>query len=152
MRDDKSFGSTITRRSLVAGAAVSAVALANESASAQGCPTPLHAKGPAVWLELDQKELDDAYDQSVYAFNAKNISERRAVNNEKVLPIIGKPERLAYGPAEIEKIDLWKTKRPNGPVLMFIHGGAWRGGRASQRQACRSTSSKARCSAAACMT
>jgi arylformamidase len=124
--------SKISRRGLVGGAVAGAVALASDNASAQGCPTPPHSKGPAVWLELDQKELDDAYDQSVYAFNAKNISERRTANNEKVLPIIGKPERLAYGPSEIEKVELWKTKRPNAPVLMFIHGGAWRGGRASQ--------------------
>jgi arylformamidase len=124
--------SKISRRGLVGGAVAGAVALASDNASAQGCPTPPHSKGPAVWLELDQKELDDAYDQSVYAFNAKNISERRTANNEKVLTIIGKPERLAYGPSEIEKVELWKTKRPNAPVLMFIHGGAWRGGRASQ--------------------
>ena len=24
-------------------------------------------KGPLVWLDMDQKELDDAYDQAVYA-------------------------------------------------------------------------------------
>jgi arylformamidase len=126
--------STFTRRSLLAGAAAGTLAVGTDGASAQRCPAepPARAKGPLVWLDLDQKELDDAYDQSVYAFNARNISERRTANNQKVLPIIGKSERLAYGPADIEKIELWKTKRPNAPVLMFIHGGAWRGGRASQ--------------------
>ena len=27
------------------------------------------AKGPIVWLNMDQQELDDAYDQIVYAPN-----------------------------------------------------------------------------------
>jgi arylformamidase len=131
--DDHSPGGRITRRTLVvAGAAAGAFALASDPAAAQRCGTPTRAKGAAVWLDLDQAELDDAYDQSVYAFNQNNISERRAANNEKVLPIIGKPQREAYGPAEIEKVEIWKTQRPNAPVLIFLHGGAWRGGRAAQ--------------------
>jgi arylformamidase len=40
--------------------------------------------------------------------------------------------RVAYGPAEIEKVDIYKTKRANAPTMVFIHGGSWRGGRASQ--------------------
>ena len=46
--------------------------------------------------------------------------------------ILGKPERVAYGPAEIEKVDIYKTKRPNAPTMIFLHGGAWRGGRSAQ--------------------
>src|SRR3979411_2943921 len=88
-------------------------------------------QGPPVWLDLDQRELDDAYDQSVYAFNAKNIEERRAANNAQALSAIGGPERVAYGPAEIEKVDIYKTKRPNAPTLIFIHGGGWQNGRSA---------------------
>lgn len=124
--------SRLTRRKLFAGATAGLVGVAAERAAAQGCPTPPRAKGPLVWLDLDQKELDDAYDQRVYAFNQENISERRLANNQKVLAIIGKPERVAYGAAGIEGIDVYRTKRPNAPIHMFIHGGAWRGGRSSQ--------------------
>jgi arylformamidase len=108
--------------------------MAAEPAFAQRCPPtpPARIKGPPVWLDMDQQDLDDAYDQSVYAFNADNIRERREANNEKVLAIIGKPQRVAYGPAEIEKVDIYKTRRPNAPMLIFIHGGAWRGGRSAQ--------------------
>jgi arylformamidase len=124
--------STFSRRTVMTGAVAGTVALASGQAAAQGCPVPPRQKGPVVWLDMDQHDLDDAYDQSVYAFNAKNIRERRTANNEHVLSIIGKPERAAYGPAEIEKVDIYKTKRANAPVFMFIHGGAWRGGRSSQ--------------------
>jgi len=89
-------------------------------------------KGPLVWLDMDQQELDDAYDQAIYAPNREQIRERRAANNEIALKIIGKPERVAYGAAKIEKVDIYKTKRPNAPVNIFIHGGAWRGGTSSQ--------------------
>ena len=131
MRKSAPGSSTITRRRLIAAAAAGTLAIAAEPASAQRCPAtpPAWTKGPPVWLDLDQQDLDDAYEQSVYAFNAENIRERRDANNEKVLTIIGKPQRVGYGPAEIETLDIYQTRRPNAPVLIFIHGGAWRGGR-----------------------
>jgi arylformamidase len=133
MRDQQSNENRLTRRGMVAGAAAGTLALASAPASAQRCPAtpPPRAKGAPVWLDLDQVDLDDAYDQSVYAFNAKNIAERLAANNEKALSVIGKPERVAYGPTEIEKVDIYRTKRPGAPTMVFIHGGAWRGGRSA---------------------
>ncbi len=133
MRDSYPTEGRLTRRGLVVRAAAGAFALADEPATAQQCPaTPLpRRKGPPVWLDLDQDALDDAYDQEVYAFNARNIAERHAANNEKALSAIGKPDRVAYGPADIEKLDIYRTKRPNAPAMVFIHGGAWRGGRSA---------------------
>jgi arylformamidase len=89
-------------------------------------------KGPLVWLDMDQQELDDAYDQTVYAPNREQIRERRAANNKIALGIIGQPARVAYGPAAIEQVDIYKARTPNAPVNIYIHGGAWRGGSSSQ--------------------
>ncbi len=89
-------------------------------------------KGPLVWLDMDQQELDDAYDQQVYAPNRDHIRARRVANNKIVLARIGQPERVAYGPAEIEKLDIYRTKAPNAPAMLYIHGGAWKGGSSSQ--------------------
>jgi arylformamidase len=122
----------LTRRVVFAGAATGALALAATPATAQRCPAPVHVKGPRVWLDLDQDELDDAYDQSVYAFNRDNIDERRTANNEIVRGIIGNPVRVSYGGGEVEGIDIFKTAKPGSPSVLFIHGGAWRGGRSSQ--------------------
>jgi arylformamidase len=101
---------------------------------AQRCPAepPPRTKGPLVWLNMDQHELDEAYDQSVYAFNQSGISDRRDERNEVALKVLGKPDRVAYGPAEIEKVDIYKTGRPNAPTMIFLHGGAWRSGRSAQ--------------------
>jgi arylformamidase len=52
------------------------------------------------------------------------------LTNERTLARIGPPERVAYGPTEIEKLDVYKTKRANAPIQVFIHGGAWRSGSA----------------------
>ena len=87
-------------------------------------------RGPIVWLDMDQKELDDAYDQTVYAPNQPLIAARRKIASESVLKRLGLPQRVAYGPTEVEKLDIHKTQRQNAPVVIYIHGGAWRNGTA----------------------
>ena len=123
----------LTRRAMVAGAAAGTVALASAPASAQRCP-PVgpRTKGPAIFRDLDQIDIDEGYDNDVYAFNSRTINERRVFNNRIALSVIGKPERVKYGEAEIERVDIYKAKQPNAPVMIFIHGGSWRGGRAEQ--------------------
>jgi len=48
----------LTRRALVAATVVGA----GGSALAQRPPQPPRVKGPLVWLDMDQQDLDDAYD------------------------------------------------------------------------------------------
>jgi arylformamidase len=91
-----------------------------------------HVKGPIVWLDMDQQELDDAYDQIVYAPNRDQLGERRLASSAAALARIGKPERFAYGPTAIEGLDLYRSKKPNAPLGIFVHGGAWRRGAASE--------------------
>ncbi len=90
---------------------------------------PQFPRGPLVWLDMDQKQLDDAYDQTVYAPNQPLLAARRKVASESVLKRLP-PQRVAYGPSEIEKLDIYKTQRPDAPIEVFVHGGAWRNGSA----------------------
>ncbi len=85
-------------------------------------------KGPRVWLDMDQKELDDAYDQVCWAPNHEHLQKRRRLASERAIARIGQPKRVAYGPTEIEKLDIYQSNRPNTSINVFIHGGAWRGG------------------------
>jgi arylformamidase len=87
-------------------------------------------KGPLVWLDMDQKALDDAYDQTVYAPNQPLLAARRKIASESVIKRLGPPERVAYGSSEVEKLDIYKAKQANAPVNVYIHGGAWRNGTA----------------------
>jgi arylformamidase len=88
-------------------------------------------KGPLVWLDMDQKELDDAYDQSVYAPNQQLVARRRRLASEALLRRIT-PERGAYGPSADEQLDIYRTYRPNAPINVYVHGGAWRNGQAKE--------------------
>jgi len=94
------------------------------SGLAQQVP-PARVKGPPVWLDMDQKELDDSYDQRVYAANMRQVLARTHRNSELVRERLG-AKRLAYGPTPIEALDLYPTKAPNAPISVYIHGGAWR--------------------------
>lgn len=89
---------------------------------------PARQKGPLVWLDMDQKELDDAYDQAVYAPNQMKVQARRDVSTARAREALGNPQRLKYGAPAIEGLDLFRTKAPNAPVVIYIHGGAWRRG------------------------
>src|SRR5690349_11708170 len=94
-------------------------------------------KGPIVWLDMDQRELDDAYDQLVYAPNRDQLTKRRIVNSAAARQRIGEPLRFAYGPTAAEGLDVFRPTPVSGagkagaPVAIFVHGGAWRVGSAS---------------------
>jgi arylformamidase len=93
---------------------------------------PSRTKGPRVWLDMDQQELDDAYDQAVYAPNREQVHARRQANSAIARAVLGEPLRLQYGATEIEGLDVYRAKRPNAPVAIYVHGGAWRNGRARE--------------------
>ena len=83
-----------------------------------------------VFLDYDQAALDRAYDQPSWAPNMQEVLQRRAAASDAVRARLGPPRRFAYGPTSIEGLDVYPTPRPNAPVMVFLHGGAWRGGEA----------------------
>jgi len=97
---------------LNAGAAGSAMALSGSELGqqpAQAQQTP-PVKGPLVWLQMDQAELDAAYEPSVWAPNLLQILKRYASTSEDVRMRLGTPQRYAYGAAPIERLDVYLTK------------------------------------------
>jgi arylformamidase len=130
MLKNSSMEARLSRRTALkaVGAAGAAIFAGSALAQQPASQTP-PVKGPRVWLDMDQKEIDDAYDQSVWAPNQPHISKRRGVWSESVRGRL-KAERVTYGPTEVEKVDIYKTKMPNAPIRVFLHGGAWRSGSA----------------------
>jgi arylformamidase len=124
----------LTRRTLLSTAAAGAALASGSAAMAQRAPQPPREKGPLVWLDMDQQDLDDAYDQLVYAPNRDHVLKRLARNSELVRERLGAPKRFAYGPTAIEGLDVFAAKAPNAPVNVFVHGGAWRTGLAKDYQ------------------
>ena len=60
-----------------------------------------------VWLDMTQKELDDAYNQRVYAPNIKQVNKRYTSNSKEARQFIGDPQRFAYGPNKTETLDVF---------------------------------------------
>ena len=84
--------------------------------------------GQKVFLDYDQKALDDAYDQAVYAPNRDQVIARFASASRVARRRIGEPQRLSYGKSAIEGIDFYRAATSGAPLNIFIHGGAWRAG------------------------
>jgi len=129
---EPSAGRQLTRRSFLAAATPVLVTAGSALAQPSAPPPGPRVKGPRVWLDMDQAELDSAYDQSVYAPNLRQIIQRYVTNSEGVRARLGAPQRHAYGATPIEGLDIYMTKRPNAPINIFIHGGAWRVGLAKE--------------------
>lgn len=114
----------LCRRTILTTAVAAGAALGAAPVLAQAS----RPKGPPVWLDLDQQDLDDAYDQSKYSPNQQQVLKRYESASEGARQRLGRPKRLNYGITPIEGADLYAAKAPNAPIHVFIHGGAWRGG------------------------
>jgi len=92
--------------------------------------TQMDSAAPKVWRDFDQASLDAAYDQSVYAPNQDAIKDRRMMMGAIALERIGPPQVIAYGAGANETYDLYRAAGANRPLAIYVHGGAWRAGRA----------------------
>ena len=116
-------GGHVTRQTMVSAGA----AMASGPAFAEECRIgpPQHQKGPPVFMDYDQVELDAAYDQTYYEPLIARVRQRLASNSEAVRSRIGAPLRIRYGQTEVEWLDVYRTDRAKAPIFVFIHGGHW---------------------------
>jgi arylformamidase len=129
-----SVSAKIDRRGFVSGLLVGAAAAGFPSTARAQTPDPVpchlgplpHDKGPRVWMDMDQIDIDAAYDQRFYAPMGYQIQKRIASVSNAVRARLGEPLRLSYGPSEIERLDVYRARKPNSPIFIFIHGGSWR--------------------------
>src|SRR5258708_19482805 len=106
----------LTRRALVAATVLGA----GGSALAQRPPQPPRVKGPLVWLDMDQPDLDDAYDQLVYAPNRDYILKRCPRNSELARDRLGAPQRFAYATTPIAPLYAFTPKVSTPPLTLFF--------------------------------
>jgi len=84
--------------------------------------------GPKVWLDYDQKELDDQYNQRILVPDANDYLARNLELSIKVRREIKCQLDVSYGPSEDEVLDIFPVPEPKvggSPVVVFVHGGAW---------------------------
>jgi arylformamidase len=85
----------------------------------------------AVFLDYDQAALDRAYEQVHWAPNMQQLLTQFAKDSEAVRASIGRPRTVPYGPSAIETLDVYRATLSGGPVMVFLHGGAWLRGTAA---------------------
>jgi arylformamidase len=85
-----------------------------------------------VFRDYTQDELDRAYDQRAWAPNADEVIARYATASAAARARLRREADLPYGATPDETLDWFPTAAPDAPVLVFVHGGAWRGGRKEQ--------------------
>ncbi|HYI85671.1 MAG TPA: alpha/beta hydrolase [Burkholderiales bacterium] len=76
-----------------------------------------------VFLDYDQKALDDQYEQRVWVPHAEEIIRRYSEKSNEVRQKIGEPRVERYGPTPPETLDIYGSGRK---AFVFVHGGAWR--------------------------
>jgi arylformamidase len=78
-----------------------------------------------VYLDYDQARLDLNYNQAAWAPNAEEIiAWYRSASLEAHRKLACR--HLAYGEGSAERIDLFPAASPGAPLVVYVHGGAWR--------------------------
>jgi arylformamidase len=91
-------------------------------------PAPI---GPVVWGGYTQNQLDATYDQNFWDNDPPEASLRTSLASAAAREKYA-PERIAYGPSQFERLDLYRTHaQGKRPIMVYIHGGAWRAGSAA---------------------
>ena len=85
----------------------------------------------AVYLDYSQAELDDCYDQRVWARDAASAIARLASSGAAVRAVTNHEADIAYGPTADERLDWFAAEGrfcggKAAPIHVHIHGGAWR--------------------------
>lgn len=115
----------LTRRTALAAGLGLAAAPALAQDKCQLGPPSGREKGPPVFLDYDQIELDAAYDQDAYQPHTARVNDRLAMRSYETRTRLGDPMRAAYGSAPEEGLDVWRADRPGALVFVFVHGGVW---------------------------
>ncbi len=77
-----------------------------------------------VYRGYDQEGLDAQYERLVAPDSYAIFDRWRARSDASAAkrPCI---VDIAYGPSEMEKLDIFPSADPDGPILIYIHGGYW---------------------------
>jgi arylformamidase len=85
---------------------------------------------PKVYLDYTQKELDDAFEQTVWAPNFEELRDKNKARCAEVRARLEHFERR-YGEGPHETVEIIPARQAakdskGAPVLFFVHGGRWR--------------------------
>ena len=82
----------------------------------------------AVYKGFRSEELEYQYNPRVSVPEYPELAKVRAAQAKKVRDTAKSWLNVPYGNSPREKLDIYAADRPNGTVLVYIHGGYWRSG------------------------
>lgn len=121
----------VSRRLLVGGTAAAGLAgMAGTWSGSTAAATGVTARrvpsaSDPVFLHLGQEDLDRAYDQSFWAPDAAATLASYAQFSAEARDQY-QHRTYSYGPSQDERLDVFPAAGSRAPIVMFIHGGAWR--------------------------
>jgi arylformamidase len=81
-----------------------------------------------VYRDYTQEQLDAQYNQLSIVGDNSGYKQRKIEESARVRAKLDSILDVAYGPSRQERLDVLKCNRPGAPTLVFLHGGAWKGG------------------------
>lgn len=76
-----------------------------------------------VFLDYDQKALDEQYEQRIWVPHADEIIGLYGLKSDEIRKRIGEPRKERYGPTPPETLDIYGSGKK---AFVFVHGGAWK--------------------------
>ena len=83
------------------------------------------ARGPKIYLDYDQQELDDQYNQRVLVPDAEDYIADDKAETTRVRKTYECRLDVAYGSSGDQKLDVFPAPNPGAQILVYMHGGAW---------------------------
>lgn len=80
---------------------------------------------PKIWLDYTREQLDYNYNQRALALDFQEYLDRYGIDSKRVRAEMDYRSDIPFGPSDDEKLDIFPTDKPDAPVVVFIHGGAW---------------------------
>ena len=84
--------------------------------------------GDTFYKGFRRDEMEYQYNPRESVPEFPQLSKRRAEESRKVRSTLKSFLNVPYGISAREILDIYPADQPGGPVLVYIHGGYWRGG------------------------
>ena len=79
-----------------------------------------------VWGGLTRRQVSQQYDMRVAVPDGGTYSDAKRALSEKVRAALPGPRDVVYGSGPRQQLDIYPAAETGAPVLLYIHGGAWR--------------------------
>ncbi|MDJ0957135.1 MAG: alpha/beta hydrolase [Arenicellales bacterium] len=79
----------------------------------------------SIFRNYSIQQLDEQYNNRARVPEFEEYLKRWEHDSERVRQASKVREDIAYGTGEREKLDIFPARRPDSPVIVFIHGGYW---------------------------